>query len=87
MEYSFHEPVYLYDQAKSKRFHYLNVIAGLSKLRKKRKPYHSINSQVRRALLFLVKDRNYSIKEAAFTLNITIQPRKQSFNCSEGPVE
>eukprot|EP00347_Sterkiella_histriomuscorum_P016876 403351507 len=46
------------------------------KIRKKRKPYHSINSNVRRVLLYMVKDRNFSIKEAAIKLNMNYSTAK-----------
>ncbi len=49
---------------------------GPNKIRKKRNPYHSINSSIRRVLLFLVKDQNYSIKEAAIKLNMNYSTAK-----------
>ncbi|CDW91255.1 UNKNOWN [Stylonychia lemnae] len=43
---------------------------------RKRKPYHYINSGIRRYLLYLVKDLNFSIKDAASTLNINYSTAK-----------
>lgn len=54
----------------------LTPALGIIKTRKKRKPYSSINSEVRRVLLVLVKDKNYSIKEAAQKLNINYSTAK-----------
>ncbi len=51
-------------------------VPGIVKSRKKRQPYCSINSDVRRVLLYLVKDKTYSIKEAAQKLNINYSTAK-----------
>eukprot|EP00347_Sterkiella_histriomuscorum_P014822 403359395 len=48
----------------------------LTKRIRKRKPYNYVNSGIRRYLLYLVRDQNYSIKDAASTLNINYSTAK-----------
>lgn len=43
---------------------------------RKRKPYNYVNSGIRRYLLYLVKDLNYSIKDAAAALHINYSTAK-----------
>ncbi len=43
---------------------------------RKRKPYHYVNSGLRRYLLYLVKDQNYSIKDAAQALKLNYSTAK-----------
>lgn len=54
----------------------LIVLLDISKKRRKRKPYNSIDSNQRRDLLKLVKEENVSIKEASVRLKINYSTAK-----------